>query len=130
MVEAEIAFVTSLKTLANEVEFMIKSITEKLLEKGKTDLQVIKVSEPIWLQKDFAYITYDEAIQILTKHSDKLTVPIKYGENLVKEHEFFLVKHYDNTPVFITDWPKHIKAFYMKECDNDSSKVNLKLIKL
>ncbi|XP_058805601.1 probable asparagine--tRNA ligase, mitochondrial [Phymastichus coffea] len=123
MIETEIAFMSSLKELAAEAELLIKATTMNLLEKGAKDLQAVNAPEPTWIGKDFGYITYNEAVDILEKHSDKLNFPVKRGEVLVREHEFFLVKHYGNIPLFVAEWPKHNKPFYMKECENDSSKV-------
>lgn len=124
MIEAEIAFMTSLKELAAEAELLVKSVSVNVLQNGSSDLNEIKAPEPHWLEKDFVYMTYDEAIQILEKHSDNFTLPVQPGENLAREHELFLVQHNDNVPVFVTEWPKNIKPFYMKECENDSSKVS------
>lgn len=125
MIEAEIAFIKSLKNLAAEAELFVKMITVNVLQNGVSDLNEIKAPKPKWLEKDFIYMTYDEAVEILEKHSNKFTVSAKSGENLAREHELFLVEHNDNIPVFVTDWPKNIKPFYMKECEHDNSKVSL-----
>ena len=124
MIEAEIAFMRSLKELAAEAELLIKSVTTDLIKKGSSELQVIEAPEPTWLDKDFGYVTYNEALEILDKHSDRLTFPVKHGEGFAKEHELFLVQHLGGVPLFIAEWPKDNKPFYMKECDNDNTKVN------
>ena len=117
------AFIDSLKELASEAELLIKSVARNIIEKGGDDLLILQAPEPTWLSKDFGYLTYVEALDILDKHSDKLTYPIKRGEGFVKEHELFLVNHSGGVPIFIVDWPKDCKPFYAKECNNDSSKV-------
>lgn len=124
MIEAEMAFVTSLKELAAEAELLIKSVTFSLIERGSSDLQLLEAPEPTWLNKDFGYITYTEALDILDKNSDRLTFPIKPGEGFAKEHELFLVHHLGDVPVFVTEWPVNSKPFYMKECEDDKSKVH------
>lgn len=130
MVETEIAFITSLKELAAEAELLVKSTTMALLEKGSHDLQTVNAVEPTWLGKDFGYMTYNEALEILDKHSDKLSFPVKRGDAFVKEHELFLVKHHGNIPLFVVEWPKSNKPFYMKECESDTTKVSRPIFNL
>ena len=123
MLEVEAAFVTSLKDITEEIEFLVKSVTKSLVQKGMSDMRLLEAPEPHWLEKQFGQITYDEAVNILDNHSDRLTFPLKYGDPLSKEHELFLVHHNNGVPIFIINWPKKIKPFYMKECEDDSSKV-------
>lgn len=123
MIEAEMAFVSSLKDLATEAELLIKAIMRSVIEKGASDLHTIEAPEPFWLDKDFGFLTYDEAVDILEAHASRLTFPMKRGDGFSKEHELFLVEHNGNVPVFIIDWPKNNKPFYMKECKHDESKV-------
>ncbi|CAD6237122.1 GSCOCG00002151001-RA-CDS [Cotesia congregata] len=123
MIEAEEAFVTDIRMLTTESELLFKAITRALVEKGASDMHAIKAETPKWLDKDFRYMTYDDAINILDKHADKLSIPAKRGQALSKEHELFLVDYNDGIPTFVINWPKEIKPFYMKECSHDSSKV-------
>lgn len=69
------------------------------------------------VDKPFRRLTYTEAIGILEPNKDKFEFPVEWGTDLQKEHENFLVDHF-NGPVILTDYPKHIKAFYMKQNDD------------
>ncbi|XP_066589745.1 asparaginyl-tRNA synthetase [Prorops nasuta] len=123
MIEAEIAFITQLEEITQETEILLKNIVRDIIEFGEADLLNINAPKVTWLDKDFICLTYDEAITILKNNHDKLEVSAKYGNALSKEHELFLVKHHGNIPIFIINWPKEIKSFYMKECKDDSTKV-------
>lgn len=123
MLEAELAFVTKIEEIADEVESIIKLVTTNLIEQGAEDMHSIGVSEPQWLNQPFGHINYDNAIDILKNNSDKFTSPIKYGDAFSKEHELFLVEHNNNIPMFVFDAPKLSKPFYMKENVADASKV-------
>ncbi|XP_033210887.1 probable asparagine--tRNA ligase, mitochondrial isoform X2 [Belonocnema kinseyi] len=123
MLEAESAFVTTLKDITEEIELLIKSVTRALIKKGATDIRLLEAPEPDWIDKKFGYITYDEAVKILDNHGNHLTFPLKYGDSFSKEHELFLVQHNNGVPIFIVNWPKRIKPFYMRGCQDDASKV-------
>jgi len=124
MLEAEIAFITRIEELMEEIELLVKEIVKRMMEKGAADMHLIGASEPQWLNKKFGCLTYEEAFNILNDHTNYLECPIKLGEKLSKEHELFLVRHNDGVPVFVINWPKNIKSFYMKECTDDPSKVS------
>ncbi|XP_068972123.1 asparaginyl-tRNA synthetase isoform X1 [Bombus flavifrons] len=124
MLETELAFINSIDNIMIEVESLIKYVVKDILVKCASDIHAIGGCEVQWLDKKFACITYDEAVNILQNNTSCLEIPIKYGANLSKEHELFLVKHNDNIPIFITNWPKEMKPFYMKECKDNSSKVD------
>ena len=62
----------------------------------------------------FARVTYTEAIEILEKHNDKFEYKVSWGADLQTEHERYLTEEIYKRPVFVTDYPKEIKAFYMK----------------
>lgn len=66
------------------------------------------------LNNDFGRVTYTEAIEILEKSGKKFEFPVKWGIDLQSEHERYLAEEYFKKPVFVTDYPKDIKAFYMK----------------
>ena len=66
------------------------------------------------LNNDFGRVTYTEAIDILVNSGKKFDYPVKWGIDLQSEHERFLSEEYFKRPVFVTDYPKEIKAFYMK----------------
>lgn len=67
---------------------------------------------------DFARITYTEAIDILEKNNDKFEFKVSWGIDLQTEHERYLTEEVYKRPVFVTDYPKDIKAFYMKQNDD------------
>ncbi|XP_011158847.1 probable asparagine--tRNA ligase, mitochondrial isoform X2 [Solenopsis invicta] len=123
MLETEIAFLTCIEELIEEVELLVKRVTERMIEKGISDLRAIDAPEPQWLNKPFGRLTYEDAFNVLNNHANQLQQPVKYGEAFSKEHELFLVQHNDGVPVFVINWPKIIKPFYMKECTEDASKV-------
>ena len=68
----------------------------------------------IVVNNDFARVTYTEAIKILSKHNDKFDYKVSWGCDLQTEHERYLTEQIYKRPVFVTDYPKEIKAFYMK----------------
>ncbi|KAL2727738.1 hypothetical protein V1477_017014 [Vespula maculifrons] len=123
MVEAEKAFVSNIEEIAEEIELLVKTVTKDMLDHNSLDFHHIGATEPQWLNSKFGYMTYDEAVNILNDYAVKLQHPIKYGDVLTKEHELFLVKYNNSVPLFVINWPKEGKPFYMKECSNDSSKV-------
>ena len=63
---------------------------------------------------DFGHVTYTEAIKILEKHNDEFDYKVFWGCDLQTEHERYLTEKIFKRPVFVTDYPKEIKAFYMK----------------
>ncbi|KAM0725319.1 Asparaginyl-tRNA synthetase [Formica fusca] len=123
MLEGEIAFITRIEELIEEVELLVKEVTKRMIEKGASDLYSIGAPELRWVNKTFGCLTYEEAFNVLNNHANQLQQPVKYGEAFSKEHELFLVEYNDGVPIFIINWPKDIKSFYMKECTDDSSKV-------
>lgn len=123
MLEAELAFVDNINDIMDEIEMLIKYITKDIVEKGASDIHSIVGHDPEWLNEKFTRITYDDAIKILENNIKRLKQPITYGSPLSKEHELFLVEYNNNIPIFIMNWPKEIKPFYMKECKDDASKV-------
>lgn len=70
------------------------------------------------LNSDFGRLTYTEAIDILLKSGKKFDYPVEWGIDLQSEHERYLAEEYFKKPVFLTDYPKDIKAFYMKLNDD------------
>ncbi len=86
-----------------EMEFFNKFVDKGLLER----LQHVADSE-------FVRITYTEAIEKLEKHNKKFEYPVHWGSDLQTEHERYLTEELYKKPVFVTDYPKEIKAFYMK----------------
>jgi asparaginyl-tRNA synthetase len=70
------------------------------------------------LDNDFVRITYTEAVNILTNASKTWEYPVGWGRDLQAEHERYLVEEHFKRPVILTDYPKSIKAFYMKQNDD------------
>ena len=66
------------------------------------------------LHSEFGHITYTEAVELLEKHNDEFEYPVHWGSDLQTEHERYLTEKVFKQPVFVTDYPKEIKAFYMK----------------
>ncbi len=90
-------------TCSLEIEFCSKFINKNLKERLDTILY-----------KKFARITYTEAIEILQKSEKKFIYPVEWGMDLQTEHEKYIAEEYFKSPVYVTDYPKDIKAFYMK----------------
>jgi asparaginyl-tRNA synthetase len=124
MIEPEMAFyeISDNMDLAEE---MLKYLITYVLEHCADDLQFLNERYDKELlvrlrsvtEKKFTRITYTAAVEILNSSGKKFEFPVSWGVDLQKEHETFLVEHY-GTPVIITDYPKDIKAFYMKQNDD------------
>lgn len=121
MVEPEIAFAD----LADEMdvsEAMIKYVIEHLLKTCPDELQFFNsfydkgLLERLTALKDseFVRISYTEAIDILKEHNAEFQFPVEWGSDLQTEHERFLTEKIYQKPVFVTDYPKEIKSFYMR----------------
>lgn len=102
MVKYIISYV--LENAPEEIEFFDKFIAKGLLEKLK-----ITIKEP------FGRITYTDAIKELEKHNDEFEYKVSWGVDIQTEHERYLSEKIFGKPVFVTDYPKDIKAFYMKQ---------------
>ena len=70
------------------------------------------------VNSDFAHVTYTEAIEILKAHNEEFEYKVSWGCDLQTEHERYLTEKEFKKPVFVTDYPKEIKAFYMKLNDD------------
>ena len=66
------------------------------------------------MTSDFGHVTYTEAVKLLEAHNDKFDYKVFWGCDLQTEHERYLTEQIFKRPVFVTDYPKEIKAFYMK----------------
>jgi asparaginyl-tRNA synthetase len=129
MIEAEAAFIDSLDELMKVMENFIKHVTSEVMEKCADDVETLHVAdgnEGIALpgfERPFEIMTYDQATDILDRHSGNFVSQVRKGQALGKEHEHYLVKHCGDCPVFVVDWPHDIKPFYMKQSLQDDSKV-------
>ena len=125
MIEPEIAF-ADLKDDMDLQQDMIKYVINDVLEKCPEELAffnnfvdkgLIERLHHI-VDSDFARITYTEAVEILEKHKDKFQYPVFWGADLQTEHERFITEEVFKKPTFVTDYPKEIKAFYMRQNDD------------
>ena len=121
MIEPEIAF-ADLKDDMALAESMIKYIIRYVLENAPEEMQFFNsfVDKGLLerlnhvLSSDFGHVTYTQAIELLEKHNDKFDYKVSWGCDLQTEHERYLTEEIFKKPVFVTDYPKEIKAFYMK----------------
>ncbi|UDG81129.1 Asparagine--tRNA ligase [Candidatus Hartigia pinicola] len=121
MVEPEVAF-ANLNDISYLAEKMLKYVFKVVLEECVDDLmffakhfdkQVIKHLES-FINSDFAQVDYAHAIKILTNCKKKFEKPLFFGIDLSSEHERYLAEEYFKAPVVIQNYPKDIKAFYMR----------------
>lgn len=134
MIEPEIAFadIHDDMDLAEEmIKYIIKDILEKLPEEMEFFNQFIDKGLLARLQSiikaDFERITYTQAIDILKKSSEKFEFPVSWGRDLQSEHEQYLCKKLGK-PVFVTGYPKEIKAFYMRINDDQKTVAAMDLL--
>jgi len=121
MIEPEIAF-ADLKDDMILAESMLKYVIKYVLEHAPEEMDFFNSFVDKGLlerlqhvaSSDFGRVTYTEAIEILEKNNDKFEYKVSWGCDLQTEHERFLTEQIFKKPVFVTDYPKEIKAFYMK----------------
>ena len=121
MIEPEIAF-ADLADDMDLAEDMVKYIINYCLENAPEEMEFFnKFIDKGLLERlnnvvsnDFARVSYTEAVEILKKNNDKFDYKVEWGCDLQTEHERFLTEQIFKKPVFVTDYPKEIKAFYMK----------------
>ena len=121
MIEPEMAF-ADLDDLLRVEEDMLKYIISYVLEHAPEEMEFFNnfVDKGLLerlnniLNNDFGRITYTDAVALLEKHNDEFDYPVSWGCDLQTEHERYLTEVIFKKPVFVTDYPKEIKAFYMK----------------
>lgn len=125
MVEPEISFaeLSDVMDLAEDmVKYIIKHVTEKLPEEMEFFYKFIdkelKARLDNVLSKEFARITYTEAIELLEKSGKEFKYDASWGADLQTEHERYLSEEVFHGPVFVTDYPAEIKSFYMRLNDD------------
>ncbi|MCI8827760.1 MAG: asparagine--tRNA ligase [Ruminiclostridium sp.] len=125
MIEPEMAF-CDLAGDMDVAEAMIKYVIRVVLERCPQEMEFFNsfVDKGL-LQRlehvansDFGRVTYTEAVDILMEHNDKFDFKVSWGTDLQTEHERFLTEEVYKRPVFVTDYPKEIKAFYMRLNDD------------
>ena len=125
MIEPEIAFAD----LADEMdlsEAMVKSVISYVLEQCPDEIDFFTrffdktLAERLRLvaDSDFARVTYTDAVALLEQHNDEFQYKVAWGTDLQTEHERFLAEKVYKKPVFVTDYPKDIKSFYMRLNDD------------
>lgn len=127
MVEPEMAF-TDLDGCATTAEKLLKYVFKTVLEQRADDMKFIaeRVDKDAitrlehFISSDFAKVDYTDAIEILKKATKKFEYPVEWGIDLQSEHERYLAEEHFKAPVVVKNYPRDIKAFYMKQ--NDDSK--------
>jgi len=122
MIEPEMAF-TDLAGYMDNAEAMIKYVIKTVLEKCPDEINFfnsfvdkgLKERLELVANSDFGRITYTEAVEILKKVNDQFDYKVEWGTDLQTEHERYLTEQVYKRPVFVTDYPKEIKAFYMRQ---------------
>ena len=125
MIEPEMAF-CDLTGDMDVAEAMIKHIIRRVLERCPDEINFFNSFVDKGLRErlehvmtsDFGRVSYTEAVDILMKHNDKFDYKVEWGTDLQTEHERFLTEQVYKKPVFVTDYPKEIKAFYMRLNDD------------
>ena len=125
MIEPEICF-ADLKDDMDLAEDMIKYIIKYVLENAPEEMEFFNqfIDKGLFdklnnvINSDFARISYTEAVKELEKVNDQFEYPVSWGTDLQTEHERYLSEKLFGKPVFVTDYPKEIKAFYMKQNDD------------
>ncbi len=135
MIEPEIAF-ADLKDDMMLAEGMIKYIIAYVLENAPEEMNFFNqfVDQGLLerlqhvMNSDFGHVTYTEAVDILMKNNDKFDYKVSWGCDLQTEHERYLTEQVFKKPVFVTDYPKEIKAFYMKMNDDNKTVAAMDLL--
>ncbi|WP_288886399.1 asparagine--tRNA ligase [uncultured Eubacterium sp.] len=128
MIEPEISY-ADLEDDMELAEDMIKYIIEYVLDNAKDEMEFFNSFVDKGLlerlnhvkDSDFGRVTYTEAIDILKEHNDEFTYKVSWGCDLQTEHERYLTETVFKKPIFVTDYPKDIKAFYMKLNDDEKT---------
>ncbi len=125
MIEPEMAFCDLYGDMDCAEQFL-KYIFKAVLEENGEDMAffenfvlkgLIESLEHV-INSPFEHMTYTEAISLLEKHNDKFEFPVEWGSDIASEHERYLTEVIAKRPVIVTDYPKEIKSFYMKQNDD------------
>ncbi len=128
MVEPEIAF-ADLKANADLAEALLKYVSARVLDRCESDLgffqqridnTVLERLSAI-VDKPFITVSYTDAIDILKQSGKRFEFPVAWGIDMASEHERFLAEEHFKAPVVVTDYPKEIKAFYMRLNDDEKT---------
>ncbi len=135
MIEPEVCF-ADLNDDMDLIEDMVKYVVDYALKNASEELQFFdqfvapgKIEQLTKLvNSQIVRCDYSKAIEILTKASKKFETKIQYGDDLSTEHDKYLTDEYFKAPVFITNWPKEIKAFYMRLNDDNTTVASVDLL--
>mgnify|MGYP000344969154 CR=1 FL=1 len=135
MVEPEIAFAELCDDM-DLAEDMLKFIINYCMENAPEEMEFFNnfVDKTLFerlnniVKSEFGRITYTEAIELLKKEKDKFEYPVEWGTDLQTEHERYLTEKIFKKPVFVTDYPKDIKAFYMRMNDDNRTVAAMDLL--
>ncbi len=135
MIEPEIAF-ADLEINMDLAEELLKYLIQYLLTNASAEMEffnqfidrgLLERLELI-LNSDFARISYTEAIEILTAAKEDFEYPVAWGKDLQTEHERYLTEKVLHKPVFVTDYPKELKAFYMRQNEDQQTVAAMDLL--
>jgi len=135
MIEPEIAF-ADLNDNMELAESMLKYIISYVLDHAPEEMEFFNsfIDNTLLerlnhiVNSEFGHVTYTEAIKLLEKEKDKFQYPVEWGADLQTEHERYLTEKIFKKPVFVTDYPKDIKAFYMRLNDDGKTVAAMDLL--
>lgn len=135
MIEPEMAF-ADLKDDMNLAEAMLKYIINYILEHAPEEMEFFNNFIDNGLlerlrhvaNSEFGHVTYTEAVELLKKENARFEYPVEWGSDLQTEHERFLTEQIFKRPLFVTDYPKEIKAFYMRLNDDNKTVAAMDLL--
>ncbi|HHZ02858.1 MAG TPA: asparagine--tRNA ligase [Tissierellia bacterium] len=135
MIEPEIAF-ADLNDNMELAEDMVKYVVNYVLENAKEEMNFFNsfVEKGLFekldnlVNSEFGKITYTDAIDILKKNNDNFQYPVEWGTDIQTEHERYLAEKIFKKPVFVTNYPKDIKAFYMRMNDDNKTVAAMDLL--
>ncbi len=135
MIEPEIAF-ADLNDNMQLAEDMVKYIIQYVMENGREEMEFFNsfVDKDLFakldnvVNSDFGRITYTDAIEILMKNNENFDYPVDWGTDIQTEHERYLSEKIFGKPVFVTNYPKDIKAFYMRMNDDNKTVAAMDLL--
>ena len=135
MIEPEMAFADLNDDMAL-AESMIKYVINYCLEQAPAEMEFFNniIDHDLFerlnnvVNSEFGHVTYTEAIEILEKAKDQFEYPVDWGKDLQTEHERYLTEQVFKKPVFVTGYPKEIKAFYMRMNDDQKTVAAMDLL--
>ena len=135
MIEPEIAFADLKDDMAlaeDMIKYVIREVLEKCPEEMKffnnfMDKELLERLNAL-VNAEFGCITYTEAVKLLEEHKDEFDYPVFWGCDLQTEHERYLTEKIFKKPVFVIDYPKEIKAFYMRLNDDGKTVAAMDLL--